>query len=163
MNKMENKENFLEYKLAKNLRRIIEDYWDKLVDIDISNPEPWFKDFPLWACCRSSALLLHYLNDFKIKNYKVICSNFYDKGKYWNWQHTFLESENYVIDITWDQFNGKIIWLKNDKVIFIEKEYYFIYNIDDNLSLYNDIADYMNPKLYGYLDFYNKYVKNSKL
>ena len=79
-----------------------------------------FNNFPYDCCDIACDLLAQYLSEIGIATHQVNCASKYDES----WHHVWLEtSDNILIDITGDQFVGRISQLReNPKSVYVREK-----------------------------------------
>ncbi len=98
----------------------IEYYCKKIRDVIVKskNDTHLFKDFP-FGCCRDSSIIVgQILKDFGVENVYVCRKEFDDMYA----SHTWIEFDNWIIDITADQFGNEF---SPTLVLSLESPYWF--------------------------------------
>ena len=103
--------------LALHFRKIMDDAWGKR---KFSQITPFYM-FPNECCDLTCDLLAYYLSGYGIRTYPVNGTCRFDDS----WHHVWLvtdDKQKIVIDITGDQFIGKIEELKDVESVYVGTE-----------------------------------------
>lgn len=128
--------------LVKHFRTIMDNAWEER---KFSQITPFYK-FPDECCDLTCDLLSYYLSEHGINTYPVNGTCEFDES----WHHVWLvtdDKEKIVIDITGDQFIGKIDTLKDVEPVYIGREGQ-VQKVFCRNQKRECITEFTNPKMY---------------
>lgn len=125
----------------------------------------WFYDFPSGCCGVVSELLARYLLQNGIET-TYICGTYRDGSFEDMCSHAWLVyGDNFIVDITGDQFKYNSLFLNYDKSVYVgpENDFYRLFDIDDtDCCNYSSIEKWneIHEQNYFSLELYSKIIKN---
>jgi hypothetical protein len=75
----------------------------RAIEMSPSKELPW-PNFPHGACGDASLILGQIFHDFDINGFEYVCGNKYNVDGAWMSSHAWLKCDEWVVDITADQF-----------------------------------------------------------
>ena len=145
-------------KLSYEFRKAIE----KAIEVDELGTDFAFKRFPRGCCGDTSYLLAEYLFQNGIVP-SYVCGVYRGKGPENMQSHAWLlTDDDYIIDITGDQFHDRPVFLNYDESVYVGKmdEFHQLFEVEDiqvhEIYGISEVSDFCSIRL---RKLYNMIVK----